>query len=473
MGQLRYGQTGGDQAGEGGDQAIRDEYIAGAFEGLLGRGKAAQAFGRNQGLEGRTRCRQQGRKKRHRDVLGSNVLTGEKIDQERTNEDGGQDAPTEGEQGGQGDARRRKDWRGIPGWHSDHEGEPPGKGIAGGDQDILGKEPAHQGRGLFTLRGWDWGAFGDDGAIDFALPKGMDAIWPVCRSNAVVGVQSSLLPIPLASTMSAREILLSERYGAAQTALAPDWNPIIEQMLSHRSVRAFLPDPVTEGQLEAMIAAAQSASSSSNLHAWSVVAVQDADRRSALAELAGGQAHIRQAPLQLVWLADLARLEQIAVQVGRPCAALDFLEMFLVAAIDAALAAQNAAVAAESLGLGTVYIGAMRNRPEDVARILGLPPKVVAVFGMCVGHPDPASPASIKPRPAQPVVLHRETYSPDQAMGGVPAYDAAMTAFYAAQGMKVHGTWSVHSAKRIAGPDSLSGRDRLVEALRNLGFPLR
>ena len=39
--------------------------------------------------------------------------------------------------------------------------------------------------------------------------------------------------------------------------------------------------------------------------------------------------------------------------------------------------------------------------------------------------------------------------------------------------MKVHGTWSVHSAKRIAGPDSLSGRDRLVEALRNLGFPLR
>ncbi|MBL8447275.1 MAG: nitroreductase family protein [Zoogloeaceae bacterium] len=273
--------------------------------------------------------------------------------------------------------------------------------------------------------------------------------------------------------MTARETLLSERYGVGRSFLDPDWNPVIEHLVSHRSVRAFLPDPVSEAQLEAMVAAAQSASSSSNLHAWSVVAVRDPERRAALADLAGGQAHIRQAPLQLVWLADLARLEGVATQVARPSAALDYLEMFLVAAIDAALAAQNAAVAAESLGLGTVYIGAMRNRPEEVARLLGLPPKVMAVFGMCVGHPDPAAPAAIKPRPAQPVVLHRETYSADQAMAGIASYDEAMAAFYTAQGMNVRGTWSVHSAKRISGPESLSGRDRLVEALNNLGFVLR
>lgn len=267
--------------------------------------------------------------------------------------------------------------------------------------------------------------------------------------------------------------LLNARYGDAEPGLAPDWNPVIEQLLSHRSVRAFRSDEVSEAQLEAMIAAAQSASSSSNLQAWSVVAVRDPARRADLADLAGGQAHIRQAPLQLVWLADLARLERIANQLGRPSAALDYLEMLLVGTVDAALAAQNAVMAAQSMGLGTVYIGAMRNRPEAVARLLQLPPRVVAVFGLCVGYPDPEQPAAIKPRPPQRVVLHRETYSLPLQDEGVAAYNAVMRRFYDEQGMQVHGTWAVHSAKRVAGPESLSGRDRLVEALKALGFPLR
>ena len=267
--------------------------------------------------------------------------------------------------------------------------------------------------------------------------------------------------------------LLEARYGSAANDLEPAWNPLIERLVSHRSVRAFLPDPVGEAELQAMMTAAQSASSSSNLHAWSVVAVQDAARREALATLAGEQPHIRVAPLQLVWLADLARLERIAGQLSRPSAALDYLEMLLVGVVDAALAAQNAVVAAESLGLGAVYIGAMRNRPLEVARLLELPPRVVAVFGLCVGHPDPAFPAAIKPRPSQEVVLHRETYSLPTQDGGIAAYNEAMGRFYDSQGMKVHGTWAAHSAKRVAGPESLSGRDRLVEALHSLGFPLR
>jgi nitroreductase len=69
--------------------------------------------------------------------------------------------------------------------------------------------------------------------------------------------------------------------------------------------------------------------------------------------------------------------------------------MFLMAAIDTALAAQNAVVAAESLGLGTVYIGALRNQPERVAQVLGLPHKSFAVFGLCVGHADPEQPTGV------------------------------------------------------------------------------
>ena len=95
-----------------------------------------------------------------------------------------------------------------------------------------------------------------------------------------------------------------------------------------------------------------------------------------------------------------------------------------------ALAAQNAAAAAESLGLGMVYIGGMRNHPEEVAALLELPPEVFAVFGMCVGTPDPAHPAEVKPRPPQTVVLHHERYRQDVQDVGIEAYNQAMAHFY-------------------------------------------
>jgi len=268
--------------------------------------------------------------------------------------------------------------------------------------------------------------------------------------------------------------LYRARYGDPAYSAPQTWSPIIEHLLGHRSVRSYLPDAVSDDQLSAIIAAAQSAASSSNLQAWSVVAVRNPSTRAALADCAGGQAHVKEAPLQLVWLADLARLDHLAQTSQRPAAGLDYLEMLLVGVIDAALAAQNAAAAAESLGLATVYIGGMRNQPEKVAELLKLPPKVVAVFGMCVGTPDPAKPADIKPRPPQSVVLHQESYTPlAEQDSGIAAYNEAMAAFYTRQQMDVRGTWAVHSAKRVAGPESLSGRDRLVEALHALGFPLK
>ncbi len=264
---------------------------------------------------------------------------------------------------------------------------------------------------------------------------------------------------------------LTARYGAA----APDeilWNETLAAMLDHRSVRAFTAEPLPDAVLPTLIAAAQSAATSSNLQTWSVVAVRDPQRKAELANLAGDQAQIRECPLFLVWLADLARLADVAAARELPHDALDYTEMLLVAAIDATLAAQNAAVAAASLGLGTVYIGAMRNRPLDVARVLGLPPRTFAVFGLCVGWPDPARPTAVKPRLPHSAVLHDEQYQTDQTTV-VAAYNAEMAEFYASQQMQVRGDWAEHSAKRVAGPQALSGRDVLRAMLNERGFALR
>ena len=133
---------------------------------------------------------------------------------------------------------------------------------------------------------------------------------------------------------------LRARYGEAAPATIP-WNPALELLLSHRSVRAYRPDPLPEGTLEALVAAAQSAATSSNMQAWSVVAVTDPDSKRRLAAVAGGQRHVEQCPLFLVFLADLSRHARLAERTGRPLEGLPFLETFLVAALDAGLAAHR------------------------------------------------------------------------------------------------------------------------------------
>ena len=265
---------------------------------------------------------------------------------------------------------------------------------------------------------------------------------------------------------------MAERYGTA----APDtdvWSPAIDLMLQHRSVRAYRPDPLPPGTLKTLIAAAQSAATSSNLQTWSVVAVEDAARRARLSEFAGGQKHIQQAPLFLVWLADLSRAERLGAAAGQEMAALPYLESFLVSVIDAALAAQNATVAAESLGLGSVYIGAMRNHPEAVAAELSLPAGVVAVFGMCVGYEDAQRrPALVKPRLPQTVVLHHETYQTGDEQAEIAAYDDTLRAFQSRTAMQSQ-AWSDLIRTRLGAVASLSGRDRLRSALASLGFALK
>lgn len=268
--------------------------------------------------------------------------------------------------------------------------------------------------------------------------------------------------------------LFNRRYGAALPGVAlASGAGAVETLLSHRSVRKYDSRPVPNGTLELLVAAAQSAASSSNLQLWSVVAVDDRERRRQLSKLAGDQAHVRESALFLVWLADLNRATALARSLGVEPEGLEYLEMFLMASVDTALAAQSAVVAAEAQGLGTVYIGALRNRPEEVAQVLELPPRVFALFGLCVGYADGSVPTAVKPRLPQAVVLSRNAYAP-MSQEAVQRYDQVMTEFYTQQGMDVPaGGWSVHSARRVQSAASLNGRHRLTEALQNLGFGLR
>jgi len=253
-------------------------------------------------------------------------------------------------------------------------------------------------------------------------------------------------------------------------------NSIIDLIHTHVSTRCYTTEPLAVSVVETIISAAQAASSSSNLQAYSLIAVQDAGKRLQLSELCGNQAHIREAPVFLAWCADLARLEH-ACQLRGFTQVTEYTENFLMAAVDVAIAAQNAALAAESLGLGICYIGSIRNNPIEVIKLLGLPRLIFPVIGMTIGWPE--TKGNIKPRLPLGSVLHWETYDRTTEEECLRSYDSTMIATGIYQGRQVpvpgnpeemeNYSWMEHSARRV----SQAQRTELRVELKEQGFDLK
>ena len=250
------------------------------------------------------------------------------------------------------------------------------------------------------------------------------------------------------------------RYGAE-----PPVGPLIEpSFLAHRSVRRYSDQEVPESLVSQLVAAGQSAATSSNLQLWSVVSVQDPSRRAEIAKLCADQVQVHNAPWFFAFLVDHYRLRRCAATVGEECEGLDYNEFYTMAVIDAALAAERMVCAAEAVGLGICYIGALRNDPYAVADLLELPEGVFGVFGLCIGYPE--GEAEIKPRLPQSSVWMRETYDSEAGIGD---YDDRMRAFYESQQMKGEVSWSMRSGRRVD-EHHLTGREVLKDFLESRGF---
>ena len=142
------------------------------------------------------------------------------------------------------------------------------------------------------------------------------------------------------------------------------------------------------------------------LHLWSAVLVEDLGVRRRIAE-AIRQPHVYDAGVFLVFLADLYRLGRLLEYRGEDLGDVD-LALLLFAAVDAGIAAENMAVAAESLGYGTCFIGAVQNRADLIIELLDLPEKTYPLFGLTIGVPAERPP--LRPRLPLEMLVHRDRY---------------------------------------------------------------
>ncbi|MEK4250609.1 oxygen-insensitive NADPH nitroreductase [Paenibacillus sp. FSL W7-1287] len=230
-------------------------------------------------------------------------------------------------------------------------------------------------------------------------------------------------------------------------------NETIRLLNNHRSIRKYSDRPVTTEQLHTIIAAGQSSSTSSNMQAYSVVRITDMEIRKQLAQLSGPQHHVEEAPEFLVWCGDLNRIH-VAVDGMIPSTTvsdkLALSEHFIIATVDAALAAQNSAIAAESLGLGILYVGGIRNHITKVAELLQLPDLVYPLFGMCIGYA--AEEPLLRPRLPQEAVLHENVYDSNKQREYIGQYNEVMKSYVRERSNgKQQFNWSEAMAKRLEG----------------------
>ncbi|HMN96623.1 MAG TPA: NADPH-dependent oxidoreductase [Phycisphaerales bacterium] len=232
-------------------------------------------------------------------------------------------------------------------------------------------------------------------------------------------------------------------------------NAVVEQLLRHRSIRRFRPDPVPDEHIREAVLAGQAASTSSAVQAYCAIRVRDPATLERLVELTGGQRKVAECGAFLVICGDTRRHRIAAARDG--VVHETRFEAFLVAAIDGALFAQNLCVALESMGYGICYIGGIRNHLAEADRLLALPHGVYPLFGLCAGIADETP----LPRPRLPLgsVLFEERYPPDRiVLDHLAAYDAAHSEYVATRGGAAGGRpapkpWSTIMATKFSEPE--------------------
>lgn len=231
-------------------------------------------------------------------------------------------------------------------------------------------------------------------------------------------------------------------------------NKIIETLKNHRSIRKFTNEPLTDHQIKEIIESAQCASTSSNVMAYTIIGVTDSTLKQNLYEISGHK-HVKTSAHLLLFCADLHRIHQLEENPDENPDYLNNLEsteQFMVSVIDATLASQNAAIAAESMGLGICYLGSLRNNIRKFNDLLQLPQHVIPLFGLAIGHPDHQP--DIKPRLPMEAIYHENTYKPfEDQKNYIQKYDETITNYYASRSSNNRiDTWSNQMKRKFAVP---------------------
>ncbi len=187
-------------------------------------------------------------------------------------------------------------------------------------------------------------------------------------------------------------------------------NQVIQQLKERKSVRVFTDRQITPEEISAILESAVNAPTAGNQQLYTIINVTDPQLKAQLAESCDHQPFIAQAPLVLVFCADCRKWYHAFLEYDcnpRKPGVGDL----MLAVSDANIAAQNAVVAAQSLGIGSCYIGDIMENAEQQRKLLSLPPYVFPAAMLVFGYPNPQQLERPKPpRSEMRYIVHENGY---------------------------------------------------------------
>ena len=175
----------------------------------------------------------------------------------------------------------------------------------------------------------------------------------------------------------------------------------------HRSIRQFSAKRIDKEILDKILYAGSRASTTGNMQVYSMIVTQDEDLKEKLWQAHFKQDMVKQATAIITFCADFNRFNKWCNQ-RKAVPGYDNFLSFFTAAIDALLAAQNVALAAEAYKLGICYLGTTTYMADSIIEMLSLPKYVVPVTTLAIGHP--AENPGLTDRLPLEAVVHTETY---------------------------------------------------------------
>lgn len=185
-------------------------------------------------------------------------------------------------------------------------------------------------------------------------------------------------------------------------------NETIKTMLAHRSIRQYTDEPVSQETLELILRAACNGSTTGNMQLYSIIVTQDKARMQAMAPFHFNQPIATNAPLILTFCADFNRFNKYCAYRDAETEAYSNMQSYHWAVADALIAAQNACVAAESLGLGICWLGTITYNVDKFIKALNLPKHVIPLACIAVGYP--AQTPELTDKLPLEAVVHFEEY---------------------------------------------------------------
>ena len=192
-------------------------------------------------------------------------------------------------------------------------------------------------------------------------------------------------------------------------------NEVLQQLHDRKSVRVYEDRPIAPEVKQAILEAAIQAPSAGNMALYTVLDITDQSIKDKLAVSCDNQPFIATAPMVLVFCADYRRWYDVFCKYVDEVRKPDMGDLFLAEA-DTLIAAQNAVVAAHSLGLGSCYIGDITENFEYHKELLNLPQYVVPAAMLCIGYPTQQQMQRPKPpRHAVSAMVHENGYDLEKA----------------------------------------------------------